>query len=249
MSGDERLARSFGAEAQTYETGRPDYPVQAVDWLLQPVAGGERRIRVADVGAGTGKLTRVVQELGAEVVAIDPDPQMLAALRERVHAVPTFVGTAERMPLPDDSVDAVVLGQAWHWVDPVSAAAEAGRVLRSGGVLGLVWNLRDEAVDWVARMTSIMHGSHAEDVLAQGPPRVGEPFGELESAEWRWTRPMNRATLLAMARSRSYVITAPADERARIETGLVELLDDIGAIGDRVIDLPYVTRGFRALRP
>lgn len=248
MSGDERLARSFGAEAHTYETGRPDYPIQAVDWLLQPVAGGERRIRVADVGAGTGKLTRVVQELGAEVVAIDPDPQMLATLRESVHAVPTLVGTAERMPLPDDSVDAVVLGQAWHWVDPTAAAAEAGRVLRPGGVLGLVWNLRDDDVDWVARMTAVMHGSHAEEVLAEGSPQVGEPFGELESAEWRWTRPMNRATFLAMARSRSYVITAPADERARIEAGLVGVLDDIGAIGDHVVDLPYVTRAFRALR-
>ena len=149
MASNEEMSMSFGSEAQTYESGRPDYPIQAVDWMLQPVAGGERSIRVADVGAGTGKLTRAVRELGAEVVAVDPDPQMLATLREHVHGVPTFVGSAERLPLPDASVDAVLLGQAWHWVEPAAGSAEVGRVLRSGGVLGLVWNIRDESVPWV----------------------------------------------------------------------------------------------------
>ena len=249
MASNEEMSLSFGTDAQTYETGRPDYPIQAVDWMLQPVVGGERRIRVADVGAGTGKLTRAVQELGAEVVAVDPDAKMLATLRENVHAVPTFVGSAERLPLPDASVDAVVLGQAWHWVEPVAASAEVARVLRPGGVLGLVWNIRDDSTSWVARLTGIMHGSHAEEMLAEGDPVLGEPFGAPESAEWRWSRPMNRQTLLAMARSRSYIITATPEERARIESELVLLFDDIGAIGDKVVDLPYITRAYRAVRP
>ena len=240
---------SFGSEAETYESGRPDYPIQAVDWMLQPVVGGERSLRVADVGAGTGKLTRVVQELGAEVVAVDPDPKMLETLRENVHGVPTFVGSAEHLPLPDASVDAVVLGQAWHWVDPVAASAEVARVLRSRGVLGLVWNVRDDDVPWVARLAGILHGSHAEKMLAEGDPALAAPFGELESAQWRWSRPMNRETLLAMARSRSAIITAAPSERVSIESGLVELFDDIGAIGDKVVELPYVTRAYRALRP
>lgn len=249
MASEEEMARSFGSAAAVYETGRPDYPIQAVDWMLQPVVGGERRIRVADVGAGTGKLTRALQELGAEVVAVDPDPKMLETLRANVHAVPTFVGSAERLPLPDAGVDAVVLGQAWHWVDPVRGAAEAARVLRPGGVLGLVWNVRDDTVPWVARLTQIMHGSHAEQMLAGGDPELGAPFRDLERAEWRWVRPMNRETMLAMARSRSYVITAPPDVRAQIEAGVNEMLDDIGAVGDKVVDLPYVTRAYRAVRP
>jgi len=248
MASNEEMSTSFGSVAETYETGRPDYPIQAVDWMLQPVVGGERSIRVADVGAGTGKLTRAVVELGAEVVAIDPDAKMLAVLRERVHGVPTFVGSAESLPLPAASVDAVLLGQAWHWVNPQAGSTEVGRVLRSGGVLGLVWNIRDESVEWVRRLTSIMHGSHAEEMLAAGEPPLGPPFEVSESAHWLWSRPMTRASLLAMARSRSYIISAETDDRARIEAGLGALFDEIGAVGDAVVELPNVTRAYRAVR-
>ena len=146
-------ATSFGGQAASYEAGRPDYPFDAVAWMLEPLPHGSRR--VADVGAGTGKLTRVLVEApDAEVVAIDPDAAMLAVLRQNVPGVPTFAGTAEALPLPDASVDAVVLGQAWHWVDPVAASAEAGRAVRRGGVLGLVWNLRDDREEWETNIHS-----------------------------------------------------------------------------------------------
>src|SRR5688572_1750122 len=118
MADREEMSLSFGSAAGAYESGRPDYPREAVEWLLEPVHIAGRALLVADVGAGTGKLTRTIVEIGADVVAVDPDTAMLAALRESVHGVPTFVGTAERMPLPDASVDALLLGQAWHWVDP-----------------------------------------------------------------------------------------------------------------------------------
>lgn len=248
MARREEMSTSFGAAAGTYEVGRPEYPAVAVDWMLHPVAREGRALRVADVGAGTGKLSRVAVETGAEVVAIDPDTDMLAVLRENVYGVPTFVGTAERMPLPEASLDAVLLGQAWHWVDPVAASEELGRVLRSGGVVGLVWNIRDESVPWVRRLTEIMHGSRAEEMLAAGDPEIHAPLGALEQASWRWTRRMTRESLLAMARSRSHVITAEPDERERIEAGLAALLDEIGAVGDAEVGLPYITRAFRAVR-
>jgi SAM-dependent methyltransferase len=249
MADREEMALSFGTVASTYQLGRPDYPAEAVAWLLEPVRHEGRAVRVADAGAGTGKLARVAVELGAEVVAIDPDAAMLAELRTQVRGVPTFVGSAERMPLPDASVDALLFGQAWHWVEPVAASAEAGRVLRCGGVLGLIWNIRDDSVPWVRRMTEIMHGSHAEEMLGAGDPPVAEPFDEVEVRSWRWSRRMTRDGLFALARSRSYIIAADAADRAAIEARLAELFDDIGLQGAASVDLPYVTRAYRAIRP
>ncbi|MDW4571200.1 class I SAM-dependent methyltransferase [Microbacterium sp. M3] len=252
MAGHEEMSLSFGSAAGAYESGRPDYPREAVDWMLAPLRGHERALRVADVGAGTGKLTRTVVETGADVVAIDPDPAMLAALREHVHGVPTFAGTGERMPLPDASVDAVLFGQAWHWVDPEAASAEAARVLRADGVLGLVWNIRDESDPWVARLTAAMHGSHAEEMLSGEGPRVAAPFGGLEERRWTWTRTVTRAALLDMVSSRSYVITASEPERAAILAAVSGLFDErrlTDASGAEVVDLPYVTRAYRGIRP
>ena len=240
-------ATSFGAQASAYEIGRPDYPFDAVAWMLEPMPEGSRRI--ADIGAGTGKLTRVLAKApDAEIVAVDPDPEMLATLRGAVPGIPTFSGTAESLPLPDASLDAAVLGQAWHWVEPVAASAEVGRVLRSGGVLGLIWNIRDDRTDWVRRLTEIMHGSNAEIMLAEGGPVVGEPFGPLEEASWEWSRPITRDRLHSMAASRSYVITASAEEKARIRREMDELFDELGIRGDETVELPYVTRAFRAVR-
>jgi len=243
----DEMATSFGAEAENYEAGRPEYRFDAVVWMLEPMSEGSRRI--ADVGAGTGKLTRVLAHApDAEVVAIDPDPAMLAILRATVPGVPTFRGSAESLPLPDASLDAVVLGQAWHWVDPVAASTEIGRVLRPGGVLGLVWNIRDEREGWVRRLTEIMHGSNAEIMLAGGGPVVAAPFGPLEEESWEWVRPISRAQLHSMAASRSYIITASDDEKARIRREMDELFDELGLHADATIDLPYVTRAFRSVR-
>jgi SAM-dependent methyltransferase len=249
MAGREEMSTSFGRMAQAYEVGRPEYPAESVAFLLQPVASHEHLIRVADVGAGTGKLTRVLVETGAEVVAIDPDPMMLEALRAAVPAVPTFLGTGERLPLPDAGLDAVVFGQSWHWVDPPAASREVARTLRSGGVLGLIWNVRDESVEWVARMTGIMHGSSAEEMLAGGAPPVAEPFGDLARHDISWERRMTRADLFAMVHSRSYYITGEDAERARIDAELGVLFDEIGAVGDAAIAMPYATRAFRGIRP
>ncbi|ALJ19881.1 class I SAM-dependent methyltransferase [Microbacterium sp. No. 7] len=249
MANADDLATSFGQAADVYERGRPEYPAEAVAWMLEPVRRHDRWPRVADVGAGTGKLTRALVDAGAEVVAVDPDADMLQALRDAVPGVPTFVGAAERMPLPDAALDAVVLGQAWHWVDPAAASAEVARVVRSGGVLGLVWNVRDEDVPWVHRLTGIMKGSNAERMLAAGDPPIAAPFAGLERETWRWSRAVTRETLTAMVRSRSYIITAPDDEKARIDRETAELFDEIGAVGERLVELPYVTQAFRSIRP
>ncbi|GAA4402531.1 class I SAM-dependent methyltransferase [Tsukamurella soli] len=232
-----------------YEAGRPEYPAEAVQWMLEPVSGGAgRRVRVADVGAGTGKLTRVVSAVGGDVVAVDPDAYMLAALRDAVRDVPTFIGTAESLPFQDAEFDAVVLGQAWHWVDPVTGSREIGRVLRDGGVLGLIWNLRDDSDAWARRLDAIMPEGKAQEMLAAGTPPVRAPFGESEERVWHWTRQLTRSEVGDMVRSRSFYITATPEQCAGIDGALDELLDDLGLDSDETIDLPYVTRAYRVVR-
>ncbi|MBQ9916888.1 MAG: class I SAM-dependent methyltransferase [Microbacterium sp.] len=247
---ESRKSTSFGQAAAAYESGRPEYPASAVEWMLAPVREPGRALRVADVGAGTGKLTRAVVELGADVVAIDPDATMLASLQENVRGIPTFAGTAEDLPLPDSGLDAVVMGQAWHWVDADAGSREVGRVVRSGGVLGLVWNIRDERVEWVRRLTDAMGASHGERLIAAGGPRIADPLIDLEHRSWTWSRPITLPQLRDLVFSRSDVITASPEERARIDAEVDGVVASVPGLADGgAVDLPYVTHAYRARRP
>lgn len=247
---DREKSTSFGQAASAYESGRPGYPAEAVAWLLEPVREPGRAVRVADVGAGTGKLTRTVVELGVDVVAIDPDADMLASLRQNVRGVPTFAGTAENLPLPDAGLDAVVVGQAWHWVDVERGSREIGRVVRSGGALGLVWNIRDDGVEWVRRLTEAMGGSNAEVLLATTGPRVAEPFEQLEHREWKWERRITLPQLRDLVVSRSDIIVADSATRARVDAAVEEVVASLPDLADGgSVALPYVTHAFRARRP
>ncbi|MDQ1128136.1 class I SAM-dependent methyltransferase [Microbacterium sp. SORGH_AS_0888] len=244
MADKETMARSFGAVAGQYESGRPDYPVEAVAWLLEPLGDDPR---VVDLGAGTGKLTRAIRAAGAAVTAVDPDAEMLAELRRQAPGVDTVVGTGESLPLADGSVDAVLSGQAWHWVDPVAGSAEVGRVLRAGGVFGPIWNVRDDRDPLVRRLTAIMRGSAAEELVAAGGPAPHPPFAAFERRTWEWGRGLDRQQLQDMVASRSYIITSEPAERERILGEVGALFDAESAEG--VLTLPYRTEAFRARRP
>jgi SAM-dependent methyltransferase len=145
------LGSSFGAVAAAYAEHRPDYALAAVRWALELAPGP----RVLDVGAGTGKLTATLVALGAEVIAVEPDPEMLAELRRALPAVRARPGSAEAIPLPDASVDAVLAGNALHWFDMAVAGPEIARVLAPGGVLAGLWNVMDDRVDWVAELERV----------------------------------------------------------------------------------------------
>jgi SAM-dependent methyltransferase len=150
---DKRLlyASSFGAAAAAYAEHRPDYAQAAVRWALEPAPG----LRVLDLGAGTGKLTATLVAMGAEVIAVEPDPAMLTELRRAIPTVHALRGSAEAVPLPDASVDAVLAGQALHWFDMDVAGPEIARVLVDDGILAGLWNVIDNRVDWVAGLERV----------------------------------------------------------------------------------------------
>src|SRR5579859_8118452 len=129
---------SFGPAADLYDSVRPAYPREAVEWAL-----GTPPLRVVDLGAGTGILTRVLLGIGYEVLPVEPDPAMRAKLAATTPGVEPLDGRAESIPLPDGSTDAIVAGQAYHWFDRDAAHREAARVLRPGGVFAPIWNVRD----------------------------------------------------------------------------------------------------------
>jgi SAM-dependent methyltransferase len=230
---------SFGAQAASYERGRPSYPPEAIDWLL---AGGERR-EVLDLGAGTGKLTARLVERGLDVVAVDPIPEMLEVLGAALPDTRALLGTAEQIPLPDDSVDAVLVAQAWHWFDPALAAAEVARVLRPGGRLGLVWNTRDERLGWVRDLGRIIGAEHDRVTTAELPAE----FTEVATREFEWTSYLTREALVDYVASRSYCITSPAGVRERTLQGVRDLLATHPALAESDgLALPYVTVCIRA---
>jgi SAM-dependent methyltransferase len=238
-----RRAASFGAAADLYERARPGYPEAALDWVL-----AEGASVVLDLGAGTGKLTRRLLERGLEVIAVEPSGEMLAQLRRHAPDARPLAGRAEAIPLPDESVDAVLVAQAWHWVDVEPASREVARVLRPGGTLGLIWNTRDVSVGWTAEYGRIIEGG--SDHMDQGAPTVGPPFRALEHHEVRWSQPTTPEGLVELAASRSYLITAPpAEQEAILEAvrGLTRTHPELA--GRTELELPYVTECFRTLRP
>lgn len=144
MALHEAARRGFERQADAYERGRPAYALRAIEWIAQRLDLKPGRT-VIDVGAGTGKLTRPLRALGAEVIAIEPVAGMRSVLERELPGVRAFDGTAEAMPLPNTCADAVVVGQAFHWFDAPRALNEFRRVLRPGGRLALVWNMRDRS--------------------------------------------------------------------------------------------------------
>lgn len=258
-----QIGSAWAGSGADYDAVRPHYPEWCVSWLL----GSEPGRRVVEVGAGTGLFTRDLVAAGHRVVAVDPSESMLEVLREQVPGIEqALVGTGESTGLDAgadsdagdagagaDAVptsDAVVAAQAWHWVDPVAAGAEAAR-LTSGSaspVLGLVWNQLDVQVPWVHRLARIMHAGDVHrdaEVAAQAGPlwRIEEV------REDHWTQELSVEQVFDLTRTRAYWLRSNQKTRERVESNLRWYLHEhLGHQPGARIELPYRTLAVRNVR-
>jgi SAM-dependent methyltransferase len=243
--GERSPGRSFGSVAAGYAARRPSYPADAVTHLVGE--GGASR-QVLDVGAGTGLLTEVVLAAGHEVVAVDPSPEMLAQLTSRLSGVPALAGTAESVPLADAAVDAVVAGQAAHWFDVLPAAREFRRVLRPGGVVGLIWNTRDESVPWVAALGGLLayeaRGHEADTAVVESFATALR--ADVAVAESGIVQRLTPEDVVRNIATRSYVAVMDEVTRVAFLDGVRSLLaEHPDTRGRDLLDLPYRTTAYR----
>jgi ubiquinone/menaquinone biosynthesis C-methylase UbiE len=242
MTADPTLSRAFERTAASYERARPGYAPAAIEHLVHALGIGPGR-RVLDLAAGTGKLTRQLVATGAGVVAVEPGAAMRAQFAAVLPDVPLLDGTAEAIPLPDASVDAITVAQAFHWFDVARAVPELARVLIPGGGLALVWNERDERVPWVAELSGIIHRRDPRapfDIATDWATRIA-PLGlfAMEGvAHFPFTQPMTAALVEDAALSRSYIAAMEPAEREPILAAVRALVRG----WPEPFDLPYVTQ-------
>lgn len=232
---------SFGAAAADYDRYRPTYPPAAVEWVLAAATGPVHR--VADLGAGTGALSRVLCGLGLDVVAVEPDDGMREVLAARLPEVDALAGSAEALPLADASVDAVLVGQAWHWFDPDAAIRELRRVLRPGGVVGLLWNVRDDSVEWMTAYSDLVGG---DDRLRLSRDAGSVP-AELHAERAEFPNPVRRTPeeLVGLTLTASYVrLRLDADVVAESVRELTRTYPQLA--GRDELELRYATVTYRA---
>jgi len=240
--------RGFGTSVDLYERGRPGYPAAAVRRLVERLALGPGRT-VLDLGAGTGKLTRLLVPTGAAVVAVEPVNEMRAELERLVREATALAGTAERIPLDGESVDAVTAAQSFHWFDADRALVEIHRVLRPGGGLALVWNTRDLRDPLQAAVSEIIEPFEGETPRRHHRDWTAvlddsHLFERVEAARFRHRQKVDEEGLVGRVLSISFVASSPAAVRREIEARVRALARDRGG----ELRLPYVTElylGFR----
>jgi len=246
-------AHGFAAAAQAYVRGRPGYPAELLPWLTGELELQAGRTGV-DLGAGTGKFTALLVQTGAEVIAVEPVAEMRRQLVADLPGVRALEGTAEAIPLADGSAHAVLCAQSFHWFANARTLAEIHRVLAPGGRLGLVWNVRDESVDWVAGLTAIM------EPYETGTPRyrsglwrqafAGQPFSALEETCFPYQHHGSpREVIIDRILSVSFIAALPAAIRDQIAAQLKDLVDGHPDLrGRERVAFPYRTHAFRCTK-
>jgi SAM-dependent methyltransferase len=239
MSVHETASKAWADSAEVYERARPGYPAEAIARLHDLGLGPDSD--VLDLAAGTGKLTRALIAAGARVTAVEPLFAMRQMLQQRLPEATIMEGTAERIPVQDGSIDLVTVAQAFHWFDADSAMREIARVLRPGGGLAAIWNVRDESVEWMAMIRELLeeHKAQTPDHRTgdwRRPFETGALFAPLELETYVHVQEVSRADALDVFASRSYVAALPEPDRLALLERVAEQVPKTEPVA-----IPYVT--------
>ncbi len=239
-------AEGYAKKAEAYMRGRPDYPAGVDQWLRDDLGLGHSSIAL-DLGAGTGKFTRRLLATGASVVAVEPVSAMLGNLTHSLPAAQAKTGTAEDIPLADGTMDAVVCAQSFHWFATTAALAEIYRVLKPGGVLALIWNVRDERADWVASLTTIIAPFAGETPRYHNgswrqlfPAKCFGPFREKHFSHGHTGSP--EQVIIDRVLSISFIAALPPAQQQLIETQVRDLIEATPSLARKEeVTFPYET--------
>jgi len=232
-------ARPFSTAAPSYSRGRPDYPVELIRWALPATAN------VVDLAAGAGALTRGLLDQGHRVMAVEPAWQMLAELLRTCPTALGIRGAAEAIPLRSGSADVVTVAQAFHWFDTTRALPEIARILRPGGRLVVAYNVMDFSVPWVRRFSEMIGGGRHELPAALAAIQASDAFDEPEHKIFRHWQSLDRAGLVDLVSSYSFVAAKTDDQRAALAADVRAFFTATGP--GSTLRLPYRTHGLTAV--
>lgn len=250
------VAESFGADAQRYDRARPRYPAALLERLLAGSRGG---IDVLDVGCGTGIVARQLLAAGCRVLGVDVDARMVELARQS--GVEAEVAGFEGWDAAGRTFDAVVSGQAWHWLDPAASVAKAADVLRPGGRLAVFWNLFQPTPEVAAAFDEVYHRVLPEltgftwtrsAIDGYGPilektteaVRADAGFGEPEEWRFTWDHVYSRDAWLDQVPTFGNSNVMPPEQLAALVDGLGVAIDALGG----AFTMPYTTVAITALR-
>jgi SAM-dependent methyltransferase len=239
----EWAVQGFG-NGSLYDSARPEYPAEAVEFLVATLEL-DVSAHVLDLGAGSGIFSRQLLPYVARVTAVDPSESMRAALRETSPRIEVLEGRDTQIPMADSNVAAVFAAQAFHWFDVDRALAEIHRVLIPGGGLGLLWNERDESVEWVSDLGRAMQWDRRQ------PYRVGMDFseqirrgtfGDIERRQFAHSQLLDHEALYRRVLSTSYISLMEKPEQDDLMRGVERVVVRL----PEPVSLPYVTDVYRA---
>jgi SAM-dependent methyltransferase len=231
MPSDARVHPSvlgFAHAVGDYERGRPGFPDRAIAFLDDRLSLGPGRT-LLELGAGTGKLTRLLAPSGVRILAVEPLAAMREALSHNLRDVEIFDAVAEDLPLTDGSVDAAVAAQAFHWFDAERALSELARVLRRGAPIALVWNVRDESVPWIQKLTELIE-PYRGDAPSHRSLRwkaafdASDAFPAPELTSFPYAHDTTREGIVARVSSISFIASLAPEERERVAAAVRRLV-------------------------